>query len=220
MSKFSYGELATSFNQVTQRERIIMFSALLLCSVVIGYFWIIEPASIAQQKIEKNIRSTNQQIMQFDNEIATTEARLREDPLKEANNNIAFTQTTLDQLNKQLDSKLVKFIHAQKMPIALTNVMSKTPGVKITGLTSLPVKEFNAPGKVEDNAKASAFYKHTLRITLKGSYNAIYQYLRNVETLQDKFYWHAFNYKVSDYPLAEVTLEIYTLSDKRDLISG
>ncbi|MCP5077110.1 MAG: MSHA biogenesis protein MshJ, partial [Psychromonas sp.] len=51
-------------------------------------------------------------------------------------------------------------------------------------------------------------------------YNAIYQYLLNVESLQEKFYWYSLDYQVSNYPLAEVTIQIYTLSDQRDLVSG
>ena len=220
MNKFSYSSLEESFNKITLRERLIMFGALAFCSFVICYFWIIEPAQVQQGKINKSLRNSVQQEQLVKNEIITTTKRLQEDPLKEINNDIAFSKATLKQLNNQLDNKLVKFIHAQNMPIALTKVLSKTPGVKITGLKSLPVKVFNTDSKAVNGATQSPFYKHTLQITLQGNYNGIYQYLLNVETLQDKFYWHSLVYQVSDYPLAEVTLEIYTLSDQRDLVSG
>ena len=220
MSKFSYSELEQSFNKITLRERVIMFAALGLCSLVICYFWILEPAMLQLERVDKSLQKSVQQEQLLKNEIATTTKRLKEDPLKEINNEIAFSQGTLAQLNKQLDDKLVKFIHAQKMPIALTRVLSKTPEVKITGLKSLPVKAFNTTTKVTNDATPSTFYKHTLQITLQGTYNGIYQYLLNVESLQDKFYWHSLDYQVSAYPLAEVIIEIYTLSDQRDLVSG
>ncbi|GLS89483.1 MSHA biogenesis protein MshJ [Psychromonas marina] len=220
MSKFSYAEMTQSFNNLSLRERVIMFVAVILCSFLITYFWILDPASIQQRRVNSELQKSYQQQDVLDNEIEMITRRLQQDPLEEINNKIAFAESTLAQLNQQLDDKLVKFIHAQQMAIALTKVLSKNPGVKISGLKSLPVKVFNASKKATEAVNPSLFYQHTLEITLQGNYNAIYQYLLNVETLKEKFYWYSLDYKVSDYPLAEVTIQIYTLSDQQDLVSG
>ena len=126
--------------------------------------------------------------------------------------------------NALLDEKLIKFIHAQKMPLALTKVLSKTPGIKVNSLISLPVQAFHAGQTetlaVESEMPQNLFYKHTLEMQLVGDYNAIYQYLLNLENVKEKFYWSSLSYQVTDYPLAEVIIEIYTLSDQQDLVSG
>jgi len=220
MSNLSYAELEKRFNKMSLRERLILFSAVVLCSLFISYFWIIEPALLNQNKIKAQITKSVQQENLINKEIAAANKRLQEDPLEEIVKKIAFTEATLDKLNGQLEDKLLKFIHAQKMPIALTKVLSRTPGVKIIGLTSLPVKVFHTSKGGGENAPDILFYQHSLQITLQGNYNAIYQYLVNVEKLQDKFYWHSIDYKVSDYPLSDVTIQIYTLSDQQDLVSG
>ncbi len=220
VSKFSYSELEKSFNKMTMRERVIMFAALIVCSISITYFWLLDPAFITQAKIEKQLQKNYQSEQVIDNEIAAIKLRLQQDPLEEINNKIAFSQSTLKQLNMQLEDKLVKFIHAQKMPIALTKVLSKSPGVKISRLKSLPVKVFNSANTSANKSDQDTFYQHTLEISLQGDYNAIYQYLLNVERLPEKFYWYSVDYQVSNYPLAEVTIQIYTLSDQRDLVSG
>jgi len=220
VSKFSYSELEKSFNMMTLRERFIMFAALIICSASITYFWMLDPAFLKQAKLEKQLQKSYQSEKALNNEIATIKLRLQQDPLEEIINKIAFSQATLEQLDKQLQDKLVKFIHAQKMPIALTKVLSKSPGVKISGLQSLPVKTFTNSKQVGEIALQDIFYQHTLEIRLKGDYNAIYQYLLNVESLQEKFYWYSLDYQVSNYPLAEVVIQIYTLSDQRDLVSG
>lgn len=220
MSKFSYGELEQSFNNLTLRERVIMLGAVVFCSFLITYYWVLDPATLQQRRVNNELQKSYQQQSVVDNEIEMIKRRLQQDPLEEINNKIAFAESTLAQLNQQLDDKLVKFIHAQQMAIALTKVLSKTPGVKISGLKSLPVKVFNASKEAETAPNPSLFYQHTLEIKLQGNYNAIYQYLLNVETLKEKFYWYSLNYKVSDYPLAEVTIQIYTLSDQQDLVSG
>jgi MSHA biogenesis protein MshJ len=220
MNKFSYSEVNKSFNNMTLRERFILFGALIICSVSITYFWILEPVTIKQTILKVSLKKSMQEEKVIAKEISEVKLRLQQDPLEEINNKIAFSQASLMRLDKQLDEKLVKFIHAQKMPIALTKVLTKTPGVKISGLKSLSVKTFNTDKHSNDTPEQSVFYQHTLQVNLVGDYNAIYQYLLNVENLQDKFYWYSIDYKVSDYPLAEVILQIYTLSDQQDLISG
>ena len=220
MNKFSYAALDKSFNNLTLRERIIMFIALIVCTFLITYFWVLDPAWIQQSKVDVRLQKSVQEEKVLNNEIDVITRRLQQDPLEEVNNNIAFSEGILLQLDQQLDEKLVKFIHAQQMPIALTKVLSKSPGVKISGLKSLPVKVFNTSKEVAQPETQNRFYQHTLEINLQGNYNAIYQYLLNVEAIKEKFYWYSLDYKVSDYPLAEVTIRIYTLSDQQDLISG
>ena len=105
---------------------------------------------------------------------------------RELSEQIARSEQTLVKLDKQLDLKLVKFIHAQKMSLALSRVLSKSPGVEVESLTTLPVTVFNASENTEQLAK-NIFYKHTLEIKLVGNYNAIYRYFLNLEALQDKF---------------------------------
>jgi len=220
VSKFSYNEIEKIFNAITLRERIIVFSALVICAISITYFWVLEPAFMKQDNLTKGLQKSYQQEKLLNTEISQVKQQLQLDPLEEINNKITFSQGVLKSLDKQLEDKLFKFIHTQKMPIALTKVLAKTPGVKINALKSLPVKVFNGSNKSNVESTQNIFYQHTLEVTIQGDYNAIYQYLLNVERLSEKFYWYSLDYQVSNYPIAEVTIQIYTLSDQQDLVSG
>ena len=221
MIKLNFIKIEKAFNQISLRERILIFCALFICVFLISYFWVLDPALLKQAKAEKALQLSFQQENKLDNEIAEIKLRLQKDPVQEIDNNIAFSLQTLAILDKQLDDKLVKFIHAQKMPVALSKVLSKSPGVKVTSLTTLPVSGFNSSADAAGvQPVENIFYKHTLEIQLIGDYNAIYQYFLNLEASPEKFYWSALTYQVTDYPLAKVTVQIYTLSDQQDLVSG
>lgn len=224
MIKPYFIKVEKAFNGMTLRERIISFAALFICVVCISYFWMVEPAQIKQSKIEKTLSSSYQKERELKQEIARVQNELKKDPLQEINTKIAFSKKTLQGIDLLLEEKLVKFIRAQKMPVALTKMLSKTPGVKIESLVSLPVKVFNTGKKSATSETADSsqqpFYQHTLAVKLSGDYNSVYRYLLNLESIPEKFYWSAFNYKVIQYPLAQVTIEIYTLSDQQDLVSG
>ena len=47
---------------------------------------------------------------------------------------------------------------------------------------------------------------------MEGRYFDIQAYLESIETLPWQFYWKKFSYRVIDYPMAEVEIELYTLS--------
>lgn len=219
MIKLNFVKVESLFNKISQRERILIFCALLICVSSIAYFWIVDPALLKQEKVEKVWAKSYQQEKKLNDQIGEIKLRLQKDPLKEVNKKIAFSEHILTELDKQLEAKLVKFIHAKKMSIALTRVLEKSPGVKVESLTTLPVAVFNSLKDADVPAK-NIFYKHTLEIKLVGNYNDLYRYFLNLEALQEQFYWSALTYKVADYPLANVTILIYTLSDQQDLVSG
>ena len=225
MIKPYFDKIEKSFNKLTLRERGIMFAALFVCILSISYFWMLDPAKMKQVKAEKVLQASYQHEKELDREMSSIKLLLQKDPLKEVSNQLAFSTQTLTILDKQLDDKLVKFIHAQKMPQALAKVLSKSPGIKVSSLISLPVKTFNSSVVTEGEKDTrqepkNSFYKHSFEIQFVGDYNAIYAYLLNLETQQEKFYWHSLTYQVADYPLAKVTIQIYTLSDQQDLVSG
>lgn len=221
MSLLNFKKIEKAFNQLSLRERISTFCALLICFFAISYFLILEPMLLQQTQAAKILKISEQQEASLTSEIAEIKLRLQKDPLQEVNQQIAFSQQTLGGLDKQLNKKLVKFIPAQKMPIALTKVLANSPGIKVESLTSLPVTAVNSTQKgTAEQPAENIFYKHTLEMKLSGSYNAIYQYLLNLEALQEKFYWSSLSYQVSDYPLAKVTIQIYTLRAQKDLVSG
>lgn len=221
MMKLNFNNVEKAFNKITMRERLLLFCTVLICTFLIGYFWVLEPTINRLDKLPQGLQSIYHQENKLDDEIKQMKRRLKKDPLQDINAQIAFSMQRLTLLDNQLNGKLVKFIQASEMPVALSKVLAKSPGVKVLSLISLPVVTFNSASDVEGKESAkNIFYKHSLKIELAGDYNAIYHYFLNLETLKQRFYWSAMTYQSSDYPLAKVTIEIYTLSNQQDLISG
>jgi MSHA biogenesis protein MshJ len=55
-------------------------------------------------------------------------------------------------------------------------------------------------------------YRHGVEIRLEGSYGQLQAYLAQLEKLPQRLLWGQLNYRVIDYPRAEMTLTVYTLS--------
>ena len=78
----------------------------------------------------------------------------------------------------------------------------------------LPVGEVKA-GDAKPVERSFDLYRHGVEIRLEGSYGQLQAYLAQLEKLQQKLLWGKLEYRVIDYPKAELTLTVYTLSPDR-----
>ena len=61
-------------------------------------------------------------------------------------------------------------------------------------------------------------YEHVVEMRASGSYFQIIQFLTALEALSWRFYWQRLDYKVTEYPNAEIILRVYTLSSEEGLL--
>ncbi len=54
--------------------------------------------------------------------------------------------------------------------------------------------------------------KHTVELSLQGSYFDLLRYLQGLEALPWRLYWDSLNYQVSGYPMGDIELRVSTLS--------
>jgi len=219
MNNLTIKSFSVIFEQLSLRERVMIFFAVFMCFAGGLYLWVIEPfvmTSITQseqlqiiQKEQSLVRLQIEQISSFK----------QKDALQKRNAEITHLKQKLQSLDNQLTKPLTQFVDPKNMSSVLYQVLAKSKDLKVNiqHLKSLPVTPFYTDLELQSEPH-SLIYKHTLEVKLTGSYDNVYQYLRRLETLDSPLYWHALLYEVSKYPLANVTLQIYTLSNHADLI--
>ena len=116
------------------------------------------------------------------------------------------------------------------MPVLLEDLIRHHRGLKLKRILSLPVETIvvGAPANdsevaadtLEDDRKAELprVYKHPLRLEFEGDYFEVQAYLAELESSDWDFGWRRLEYVVTDHPVAEVTLEIETLSQQKSWI--
>jgi MSHA biogenesis protein MshJ len=55
-------------------------------------------------------------------------------------------------------------------------------------------------------------YQHTFRIEFLSDYFSTLQYLKSIEQLPWPIYWDTMDYKVQEYPKADITIKFHVLS--------
>ena len=61
-------------------------------------------------------------------------------------------------------------------------------------------------------------YRHGIKITLSGNYFELRNYLQQLEKLSWKFFWQEFDLEVKEYPMNELSIEIYSLGSKEAFV--
>lgn len=63
-----------------------------------------------------------------------------------------------------------------------------------------------------NTANLPEVYQHGLQVVFQGDYHSTLSYLRKLEQLPWKFYWDEVTYEVLQYPKAQISIRIHTLS--------
>jgi len=209
--------LQTKFDAMSKRERLLVTVTVLVAIVAIAFMLVIEPslkrAQVAQkqqQELKSNISISQQKL-----ELLTQKAGKHPNKeLKVAINQLLQRRQVLDMRLQQLSLNLLA---PEDMTESLRKILASAEGLELVALSNLPVDELDLQddSKAESDqseVKRSAVYKHGFVLQLRGGYKDIYQYLIALEGLSEGFFWRSLDYKVVEYPKAEVRLELYTLS--------
>jgi len=76
----------------------------------------------------------------------------------------------------------------------------------------------NSDANSDESSSGMNLYRHGIKITLAGRYFALRDYLLQLEQLKWKFFWQAFDLKVTEYPMNELSIEIYSLGSKEAFV--
>lgn len=211
----AWQELQVKFNGLPQQRRKFWFALTLLFVVYLGAWVVLAPQWQAYQaeqaKLEQQMTANRLTVTQ----IEAIDIRLAGDPQAPLKNKLAELQTQLNEVNTRLQSE-TNYVSAADNRELLKALLSNASELEVQSAQALPAERVYGDGE----ATAGAIYKHRLQLVLRGNYNQTFAYFKRLEQLPWSFYWQRLDYRVSEHPQAEITLEIYTLSLERDYVAS
>lgn len=201
--------------KLSLRERVIVLLAGLL--VIYGLWFLIwfNGASAQRELIATRQAALTTEITTVGQEIDVLQKVLSGDASSEKQRQIASLQTVLLQLDQDLARLSQGLVPAARLPMVLRDLLDETTGLTLEELRTGSVEMLT----LGDGEASTGVYKHPVTLQLKGDYFAVMQLVEGLEALPWKMYFEQLQYRVADYPLAEVTLGVYTLSADRGNIS-
>jgi len=199
--------LLERFNSLSTREKIISLSTLLVLFWGIWDNLIYQPITTEQKRLNLELTNLNNNLTVNQQVAIQLEALGKIDPNKENKQSLKKIKLELKKLKLQLETGNKKFVPAHLMTEVLQDMFRQNKGLKLISLKTLAITTLS-----ENKQLKSWIYRHGLSITLSGSYFNTLKYLKSLESSPWRFNWESINYQVKQYPEAETTFRIYTLS--------
>jgi len=199
--------LQASVDKLSLRERLLVFSTVLMLMGSVWYLSLMEPLTqraansrteieSLQARIETANRSLEDQVLQISG--SGTEYQDR----------FTSVQRRIDAINDSLGDYASELIDPAEMSRVMEGVLKEQSKLRLIRIRNLSPEALSASA----DSRTATFYKHGLEIEFEGSYKACLDYLQEIENLPWRFYWQVLELEVLEYPRNRVRLEVSTLS--------
>ena len=217
---------ADGIDAMALRERVMFFGALALVLMTLLQVFLLNPvlsrrsqlsAQIAQQEDETRVIQAQSQALvrpAAPDQDASNRARL------------SRLREEMAWLDRQLDERQKQFVAPDKVAAMLEGMVGKNRKLQLLSLRNLPGSGISrgaapapGPGGRARAGTAPEVFRHTVEISIKGSYFDLLDYLAALERMPQRVFWDGFELSVAQYPLSVLTLTIYTLSPDRSWLT-
>jgi len=217
-------QTSTYLNALSLRERVMaliviiaiiyaVFDGLVFKKLNLDY----QQLQMQQQDFTDNQQAITAELLENSGKVA--ENKRSSDQLKQEINNV---QLKLQDTEAQLDSVLNKLVPPTKITALLRSLLLKTNGLKLVSLNNEPVNKIRLNESTDNDEEASEpqslLYEHATIIKLTGNYQQLYQYLFALEKSDWGLFWDEMHYTITDYPQAEISLRVHTISTNKHWI--
>lgn len=213
-----WDRLNKRYTALSRRERVLVALAVVLGPLLIGNALLVAPQQARVKGLENGIATQSASASQLQVEVANLQQQLNIDPDAGRKAELAALngeQARLDEQLRQVGSVLVR---PEEMNGLLERLLARNAGLRLVSLKTLAPQSVLQPGDATKDAAGKPvernfdLYRHGVEIRLEGSYGQLQSYLAQLEKLQQRLLWGQLNYRVVEYPKAEMTLTVYTLS--------
>jgi MSHA biogenesis protein MshJ len=203
---------AERIDAATLRQRLLVFLAAAAVLLLLGNALLLQPQRAKQKRLaaetaqyQKNLAALQAQVGRMVGaEGADQDAGLRKRQ--------AVLRAELSQLNSRIAGEERRFTAPERMRAVLEEMLARNKKLTLVDLRTLPVVPIapqQAPGV------PAGMFRHGMELTVRGTYEELYEYLRMLEDLPSQLYWARAELSVTQHPLLTLKVTVHTISFDR-----
>lgn len=213
--KERWEQLVAKIDGMSLRERALIFAAVAFALVALIDSFFLNPLLQQQKRLSTQVVQQQEKMKEIQGQLAALLQARQADKDAPQRERIRQLREQIAQGDSFLKETQDKLVPPERMAHLLEQVLVKNGRLQLVALETLPVSNFiEQPDKDTQPAAATGkqIYKHGVKLTVRGSYADLTQYLQMLEKLPTQMFWGMANLNVVKYPEAELTLTLYTLS--------
>lgn len=198
------------------RERALIFlaAAFLLVAMIDSLF--LNPLLVKQKTLSNQVIQQQEKMKEIQAKLAALLQAREADANSPQRERARQLRQQIADGDAYLKDRRDKLVPPEKMAALLEQVLDRNRRLQMVAMNTLPATLFieRSPDEKIDQPGVDEMqiYKHGVQITVRGSYSDLLQYLTALEKLPTRMFWGMAKMDVVDYPVAELTLTLYTLS--------
>jgi MSHA biogenesis protein MshJ len=212
--------LAARFNGMMMRERVLVLLAAVVGTALVFDAIVLQPLEARKKRVTQQLADARQNIKTADALVKMQGAASDPEAVKRTYRDALRKQLAeIDQSMKGLQQGLVP---PERMAKLLEEMLSRSRGLQLVSLRTLPAQRFETPGAgarpadkagtTGPRASERTIYQHSFEITLQGTYSELHDYLAQLEKLPWQMFWGRINVNGEQHPRLRVMLTVQTLS--------
>jgi MSHA biogenesis protein MshJ len=226
--KLRWAQWVAKYAALTQRERAIVAAAIVLGGGFLIFNFGIDPFLLKARSASRAETSARAEVAQQSVVLAQLTAQ-NADPDAVNRGKLAQAKKDLAAISDRLARFEAGMVPPARMQAFLQGLLARGSAIEVIGLRTLPVTLVGAPAadKAETAAKDKpaapaadeGIYQHGIEIRLAGSYNALLNYLAELERMPQRVMWNSISLTVEKHPRNIMVLRVYTLSLDRNWLA-
>ncbi|TAJ77940.1 MAG: agglutinin biogenesis protein [Gallionellaceae bacterium] len=219
--KGQWEKFVAKIDGMSLRERALIFAAaaFLLVSLINALF--LDPLLAQQKKLSMQVIQQQEKMKDIQAQLEALVQAKKDDANSPLRDRMKQIQQQLREGEIYLKSRRDKLVPPERMGGLLEQVLSKNGHLQLVEMATLPVtplieasaaKPEGGAVTVRSAGQERQVYKHGVKITVRGSYADLLQYLAALEKLPTQMFWGSAKMSAAQYPSVELTLTLYTLS--------
>ncbi len=193
-------KLLEKFDNLTIREKWLV--ALTVFALLVASWYQFFYMNIVQEQTEYEHQLTDIEMQLLTQQQKALELKNRgtNDSETPKRKQLQELKTQYQSLHEQIYLPDKRLVHPTVMTKALSDLLKQHEQLTLIKLDTFPPKPLEL------------LYEHGIELRFSGNYLATLAYLKAVEAMPWRFFWDNIDYRVTDYPMAEITLRVHTLS--------
>ena len=217
---------ADSIDAMALRERVMFFGAVALVLMTLLQVFLLNPVLSRRFQLSTQIAQQEDETKAIQAQIQALVRPAQQDQDELNRERLASLREQMTQLDRQFEQQQLQFVAPEKMVAMIENLIVKNRKLQLVSLRNLPSAGLSpgagaasAAGGQPRAAGERQVFRHTVELSLKGSYFDLLDYLAALEGMPQRVFWDRFELSVAEYPQSVLKLTIYTLSPEKSWLT-
>ncbi len=203
---------AERIDAATLRQRLMLFVAAAAVVLFLANALLLQPQRAKQKRVALETAQYQRDLAGLQAQVGRLVGGEGSDADAALRKRQAALRAELSQLNSRIAGEERRFTAPDHMRAVLEEMLARNRRLVLVDLHTLPVVPLapqSAPGA------PAGMFRHGMELTVRGTYQELYDYLRMLENLPSQLYWSRAELTVTQHPLITLKLTVHTISFDR-----